>query len=107
MSTPFDAGLQPERTLLAWRRTCLALGLGSVVAVRFTAEEFGVVGVVLGGVGVVLAATAYLAAAARYRRVHEELSAASAPTGDGLALALLTGTALVLGIACALYVFTH
>ena len=106
-SAPFDPGLQPERTLLAWRRTCLALGLGSVVAVRLTAAEFGAVGIALGAVGVLLATGAYLAATLRYRRSHRELTSDTVLTADGRALGLLAATALLLGIACALYVVSH
>ncbi|TDC50409.1 DUF202 domain-containing protein [Jiangella ureilytica] len=46
--------MQPERTLLAWRRTCLSLALASAVAVRLMAEDMGVAGVLAGRVGLFL-----------------------------------------------------
>ncbi len=70
MSEPFDPGLQPERTELAWRRTCLAFGIGSLVALRLLPAAFGdawwtlvgVTGLVASGVMWVLGRRRYLSA---------------------------------------------
>jgi uncharacterized membrane protein YidH (DUF202 family) len=102
--TPYDPGLQPERTLLAWRRTCLALGVAAAVAVRFAAEVVGPVAVVLGAVGIGTALAAYGVAARRYRASHERLTATGELPVDGAALAALTVTGAVVGLGAAAFV---
>ncbi|MDN4599484.1 DUF202 domain-containing protein [Leifsonia virtsii] len=83
MSTPFDPGLQPERTALAWRRTCLAVLAGSLVAARILPELFGAWSALLGIAGAVAAATLLAAVHRRYRSHHRRLHA----HGDRVALA--------------------
>ena len=74
MTTPFDAGLQPERTELAWRRTALALALGSLIAVRlFPAALNDVAWITPGVLGLVAAAIIALIARRRYRAIHRLL----------------------------------
>ncbi|WP_062380491.1 DUF202 domain-containing protein [Demequina pelophila] len=99
MSELFDAGMQPERTLLAWRRTCLAIGVGGAAAARYGGTVVGVPAVVAGLLGLALAGAAYLFAARRYRRAHRHLVDRGVLAHDGLPLALLAGALVALAIA--------
>lgn len=64
----FDPGLQPERTELAWRRTALSVGVGSLVAVRLLPIVLGDPWWALVGVlGVVAATALWLTSRHRYR----------------------------------------
>lgn len=71
--TVFDPGLQPERTALAWRRTALALFVGSLVAMRILPEVLGGWAVVLGLAGVIAAGGLLWAVHRRYRTHHRML----------------------------------
>jgi hypothetical protein len=66
MSPIFDPGLQPERTELAWRRTALSLGIGSLIALRLLPVAFG--NAILAWAGVMgLCASAFFWLSARRR----------------------------------------
>lgn len=105
MSTPsdplYDRGLQPERTLLAWRRTCLAFGVASLVGMRFTLEPFGVLAVVGGIVGAGLAVLAYALAATGYRRSHRALHGSDQLDRDGLPMLFAACAVLAIGVLSA------
>ncbi|MFE7066581.1 DUF202 domain-containing protein [Microbacterium sp. NPDC057658] len=90
----YDPGLQPERTELAWRRTALAIAVGSLLSLRVFplvlpsgAEGWGLVPGVL---GVGTAALLWIAARRRQRRTTAVLTArARGPLpGGALPLAL-------------------
>lgn len=71
----FDPGLQPERTELAWRRTALALGAGSIVALRLLPVTFGHPVWAFGGfAGLAVAAVLWFTARRRYNAVNDVLS---------------------------------
>ncbi|NUT52355.1 MAG: DUF202 domain-containing protein [Saccharothrix sp.] len=72
-----DPGLQPERTTLAWRRTVLAVAVGSLVALRLVPAPWGPWA---GGAGLVASAVLGLTAEHRGRR--------RARAGAGLLLAM-------------------
>jgi uncharacterized membrane protein YidH (DUF202 family) len=95
----FDPGLQPERTLLAWRRTCLAFGGASALAARLLLDELRLAAIVVGVCGLVVSAAAYLAAEAHHRRSIERFAAGAEPVGDGLHNGLLVGAAAVVIVA--------
>ncbi|WP_445442745.1 DUF202 domain-containing protein [Clavibacter sp. km1a] len=96
-SRPFDPGLQPERTALAWRRTALALVVGSLLGLRVLPQLLGSAGLVVAAAGVVAALAVLAAAHGRYRRVHRILTSGSgdrrALPGGGLPALVATLTA--------------
>ncbi len=94
---PFDPGLQPERTLLGWRRTALSLAVVGAVVVRFTAEVMGVAALALGAMCLVAAGAAYALASARYRRMHAGLVSTGRLPTDGRPLIWLSAA---LGVVC-------
>jgi uncharacterized membrane protein YidH (DUF202 family) len=93
---PFDVGLQTERTLLAWRRTCLSTAGISAAAVRFTVADIGVVAVFVGGAAFALSVAAWVVATYRYRRVHRSLTAGRADWVSGGSMVAVTAVATIL-----------
>lgn len=99
----FDPGLQPERTLLAWRRTCLAFGVASLVGARFTVPQLELLAVVGGILGAGLAVLAYTLTATGYRRAHASLREAGALSRGGWPLLIATVAVLTLGVLCGVF----
>ena len=94
----YDRGAQPERTLLAWGRTCLASSVVLALVVKVLAVEADAALILLTVAGLSLPVLAWLLALARYRRVHRELTspgAASSRPGGGAAMAAATAAALL------------
>ena len=100
---PFDAGLQPERTLLAWRRTGLSIGVGGLLFIRFAIPELGPVAVGLGILGLVLAAIAYVDAARRYRRAHAHLTGGRVHPSPAVPVMLVAASVAVFAVACGIW----
>jgi uncharacterized membrane protein YidH (DUF202 family) len=102
-SRPFDVGLQPERTALAWRRTALALVVGAVVGIRVLPALLGPWALVPAGAGIVLAVTLLVASHRRYLRQHALLTTAASARivlSDGRLPGLVAATVLLAGVAC-------
>jgi uncharacterized membrane protein len=98
--TPFDPGLQPERTALTWRRAALSLAIGSLACGRLLEPGVGGIAWLLAVVGVALGTGLLLAASRRAtlidRTLHTHGDLASGP-GAGL-LATVTVVAVLVGV---------
>lgn len=98
MSALFDPGLQPERTALAWRRTCLAFLVLSAASFRVLPERLGAGGYVGSSVAVVLSSLLLCAVHARYRWHSRQSTSPERPVAGGA----LPATAVALAIVLAL-----
>jgi putative membrane protein len=100
MSGLFDPGLQPERTGLAWRRTALALLIGSLAAGHTLAALFGGWAALPGLAGAAIAGLVLLAAHRRYRSSHLKLAAEGdrSPIAGGRMIAAMTLIGLVAAV---------
>lgn len=97
-TAPFDPGLQPERTALAWRRTALALSLGPLVAARLLAPQLGALAAVAALLGLAVGVAIAAATAVRYRTVHRALTEdAGIGRLPGAGLLLITAAVPFLG----------
>lgn len=98
---PWDPGLQPERTVLAWRRLALALvGVAAVLA-RVAWSRLGPWSVPAVVVAVVSAAAIWLSDHGRYVRSRRTLTASGRTAEDGRLILLVTLDALLLGLTAA------
>jgi uncharacterized membrane protein YidH (DUF202 family) len=99
---PFDPGLQPERTLLAWQRTCLSLAVGNAVAIKYLSDALGPWATLVGVAGLALVTAAWVGSSIRYRRAHAGLVQDARLVLDGRLPALLAAAVLVAAVAAAI-----
>ncbi len=95
---PWNSGLQPERTSLAWQRVNLAGLAATLVSARMLIETHATLGYIVAVVGATTAAALTVAHSRRLRRTNQALFDVS-PLPDGrvhvLALAMLVLVAVV------------
>ncbi|MFC4140532.1 MULTISPECIES: DUF202 domain-containing protein [unclassified Microbacterium] len=104
---PFDTGLQTERTLLAWRRTCLALAVGNGAAIKYLSDALGAWATLLGFFGLVLSVVAWVLCSIRYRRAHGGLVRDETLIVSGRLPAIMTAAVGAAGVAALVVLFAQ
>lgn len=99
MTYLLDHGLQPERTRLAWRRTCLAVITGAVLAVRLLPEVMGRAGLAVALAALLGAGVLAGLASRRNRRVESVFRHGAHPPGAGVLALLATGVSASSAVA--------
>lgn len=98
----FDAGLQPERTDLAWRRTVLAVAVGALISLRLLPPVLGSWSLAVGLLGLMLAGVTWVLARRRSLLVQAALLETPKPLPGAaplLLLVLMTAGAATFGLA--------
>lgn len=104
----FDAGLQHERTALAWERTAIASMVAGVLMARYAAAAIHVAAGAVGVAQVVFGAALLVWSARHYDDLHGPLRAGVSPIHPGAARVVgigaivFAGTGLALAIVIAL-----
>lgn len=98
-----DHGLQRERTLLAWQRTALSLGLVCAASIKVLTRHGGTPVLVLGSIGLILAVATYVAATRRYRRNRGHPISDGHLDPSGPPAFTLSLSVAALGMACVIY----
>lgn len=99
----WDAGLQPERTRLAWQRTALALLTAGLVVARLVGHHHIATGIAIAAAACVLAASVGIVSTRRYKSANRRLEEERPLPGAAVNL-LTTLTFLVVGVGAAIYV---
>ena len=94
---PWDAGLQPERTSLAWTRTGLALLVVSLLVTRL-APGSGGVAIAAGLAGTVLAAVLMAVQPRRHQRQDARLRAGRGARPSAVAAIAVTGVTVLIAV---------
>ena len=107
-SEVFDAGLQHERTALAWERTAIASMVSGTLLARYSAAELHVAVAAIGILQVVLGAGLLIWSGAHYDDLHGPLREGRSPVHPlaarivGVASVCFSGAALVVATAIVL-----
>lgn len=96
------AGLQHERTALAWERTAVAMLVVSLLLARYGADDAPVAFAILGMVGTLFGAALLVWAGRHYEDLHGPLQRGSSVVNPGAAR--MTGT-IAVGVTAAALVY--
>jgi len=100
--TDSDRGLQPERTVLAWRRTCLAVAAVGVAVGKVALDEVGIAAAIVAACIVILAVVSAWPSEFAYRRTAGRLAGHGAGS-----IGFLSLTAGLSVFAAAIYVIAR
>lgn len=103
--TPWDPGLQNERTALAWQRSVLAMTAVGLIIARLAFSGNPVVAVLLAGVMVGFASWALVMSTRRYRAASRRLWR-ELPLPDGKLVAATSLLITLMGLASLVLVLT-